>query len=207
LIALALLAGAVPLLGPADRGADRDVGWIAALAAASKIEGIVLAGLLIVTHLSRRWLGARRLRFSWRSTAAVWLRTCLPCACVVGLWLVPLGRYDLLVAAGGGWQPERAGAIVRGLWQTLLTPNWHGLSFCLLALPLLVADKRLRPAALVATLQLVFYVAVYFTAEAEPTHYIATSAARLFFHVVPTVLLLGVVWLDRRAGAIQSSAP
>jgi hypothetical protein len=73
------------------------------------------------------------------------------------------------------------------------------LSFCLLALPLLAADRRLRPAALVCAVQLAFYVAVYFTAATDPAHYIATSAARLFFHVVPTVLLLGVVWLSRRA--------
>lgn len=207
LIALALMAGSVPLLGRPDAGADHEIGWIAALAAAAKIEGVVLAGLLIGSHWLRRWLDARGRGFSWRLFAAVLLRATLPCILVVGLWLIPIWRHDLHVPSTSGWDLSRAGVILRGLWQTLLTPNWHGLSFCLLVLPLFVANRQLWPVALVSLLQLSFYVAVYFTAATDPAHYVATSAARLFFHVVPTALLLGVVWLDRHAFPAKLSPP
>jgi hypothetical protein len=55
LIALALAAAMPPLLSPADRRGAAQIGVIAAFAAASKMEGVTLAVILIAIYAARLW--------------------------------------------------------------------------------------------------------------------------------------------------------
>ena len=75
--------------------------------------------------------------------------------------------------------------------------NWHGLPFVLLALPALLAVRRTRAIAAVCCLQLAFYVYAYLAAPVDVRHWIETSAARLYFHLVPAALVLLVAAVDR----------
>jgi len=195
---LAMLMGAALLLARPDESADRDLGIAAAFAAAVKLEGLVLAALLIAAHLLRRGRAA-----GWRplELARSVLRTTWPTTIVVILWAVPVVRYDLYSAANSGaFDPSRLALVAHELWRALLTPNWHGLAFVLLLLPALAFDRRLRPIAAVCGTQLAFYVYVYLSAPVDPGHYIETSAARLFFHLVPAVLMALAIALDRASG-------
>ena len=55
--------------------------------------------------------------------------------------------------------------------------------------------------ALLCCLQLAFYVYVYMSASVDPREYVVTSAARLFFHLVPAVLILAIASADRWSAA------
>jgi hypothetical protein len=55
LIALALAAAMPPLLSPADRRGAAQIGVIAAFAAASKMEGVTLAVILMAIYAARLW--------------------------------------------------------------------------------------------------------------------------------------------------------
>lgn len=199
LIALALVAGAALLAGEPDRRADVRMGWVAAFAAAAKIEGMALAAWLVAVYLLRRWRQAGG-GFPPR-LSLVLAHTLLPTAVVAGAWAWQ-------VAAHGLFQPANAGALDLGrvavvvpeLWRSLLTVNWHGFSFSLLALPFLLAIRRTRTIAAVCCLQLAFYVYVYLSAPVDPREYVMTSAARLYFHLVPTVLVLVIATADRMTG-------
>ena len=59
LLALALTAAVPPLLRPADRVGDFQIGVIAAFAAASKMEGVPLAAFLVLVQWARHVLGDR----------------------------------------------------------------------------------------------------------------------------------------------------
>ncbi len=48
-----------------------------------------------------------------------------------------------------------------------------------------------------ACLQLGFYVYAYLAAPADARHWVMTSAARLYFHLVPAVLVLRVAAVER----------
>ena len=63
--------------------------------------------------------------------------------------------------------------------------------------------RRVRPIAAVCCLQLAFYVYVYLSAPVDPREYVVTSAARLYFHLVPAVLVCGIAAADRLAGERQ----
>lgn len=196
LIALALLAGATLLAGEPDERTDVHLGWVAAFAAAAKIEGVALAAWLIGVHLLRRWR-ARGSGFVRQLTAAL-VRTVLPSAAVAGVWASQVRANGLFQPANvGGFDLGRVGVVFPELFRSLLTVNWHGLTFCLFALPLLLALRRSRPIAAVCCLQMAFYVAVYLSAAVDPREWVATSAARLYFHLVPTVLVLVIAAADR----------
>jgi hypothetical protein len=195
-IALALVAGAALLAGEPDDRTDVHLGWVAAFAAAAKIEGVALAAWLIGVHLLRRWL-ARGGGFVRQLPAAL-VRTLLPSAAAVGVWAWQVKAYGLFQPANvGAFDLGRVGVVFPELFRSLLTVNWHGLPFCLFALPLLLTVRRSRPIAAVCCLQLAFYVAVYLSAAVDPLEWVATSAARLYFHLVPAVLVLVITAADR----------
>jgi hypothetical protein len=192
LVALALLAAAGPLLAPPSPAADHRLGIAAAVGAAAKIEGIPLAAFLIGIHLVRRARGPGA-----RPHLAAALRAGLPSLAVVALWAWPTWRFHLFQSQfAGDFRWARLAIVLPELGRALLTVNWHLFALCLLTVPLLVLLRRFRPVALAVALQLAFYVYVYLSARVDTRLYVQTGAARLFFHLVPTVLLLLVAWID-----------
>jgi len=193
LIALALLAAAGPLLAKPSAAADHRLGIAAAIGAAAKIEGIPLAAFLISIYLVRRAAA----RPGWRAFLAAALRAGLPSLVVLILWAWPIWHFHLFQAQfSSDFRWTRLAIVLPELWRALLTVNWHYLPLCLLTLPLLVLDRRFRPAALACALQGAFYLYVYLAARVDTRLYVQTSAARLCFHLVPTVLILLIAWID-----------
>jgi hypothetical protein len=190
LIALALAAAVPPLLRPADRTGDFQIGVIAAFAAASKMEGMPLAAFLVLVQWARHVLGERR------PAVGAALRAGLPVAVVVLPWLGRAVHHHLFLAINSGpFTPSRAPEILAASLEALQTPAWHGFLWAMLLPPLLLLHRRTRPFAAVATLQLLFCFYVYFTAAgADQTRvYVLSNFARLGFHLVPATLVAGLV--------------
>jgi hypothetical protein len=197
LIALALLLGAGSLLAVPSTAADHRLGLGAAVAAASKIEGIPLAAFLIAIYLVRRASG----RPGWRALLGATLRAGLPSFVMVALWAWPTWRFHLFQSQfSGDFRWSRLGIVLPELGRALLTVNWHYVPLSLLVLPLLLLNRRFRPAALACLLQGAFYLYVYLSARVDTRLYVQTSAARLCFHLVPTALILLVAWIDGTQG-------
>jgi hypothetical protein len=209
LLTLAVMTAAVFFTRRPDAAQDLEVGLLAAFAAAAKIEGMALAAWLIVVHLVRRLRGggasgraaapspvAGEGRGEGLSGAAA--RTALPATLVAGVWAWQVASHHLFQPGNtGAFDWGRVPVVFPELWRSLLTVNWHGLAFCLAALPLLLAVRRTRAIAVVVCLQLAFYVYVYLSASVDPREYVVTSAARLFFHLAPAVLVLTIAAADR----------
>jgi len=182
--ALALLAAIPALARQPDDAGDLQIGIAAAFAAASKVEGVMLAGLLVLAQLARRpvagrWLGGIRL-----------LRLAAPTVLVVLPWWIEVRRYHLFtVLATGGLTRERVQAALPALLDVLNHPVWHGFSYAMLLLPLLALRRRTRPLALVIGGQLAFYLWIYLVAAFDTRFYILTSFPRLLFHLLPAVLV------------------
>jgi hypothetical protein len=190
MIAGAFLAALPALLRPPDRAGDWQVGLAAGFAAAGKIEGAPFALLLAGTQLLRRLLAERRL--DWGSA----LRLGLPAAAVGLPWLLRAVHHRLFLGSNSGpFDLARAEVILPALAEALQDPSWHGLSLLVLLGPALLLVRRTRPVAAVATLQLLFYLYVYFTAPVETEYYVLTSFSRLVFHLVPALLVAGGVAL------------
>jgi hypothetical protein len=181
--ALALLAALPALTRPPDEPGDLQIGLIAAFAAASKVEGVMLAALLILAQLARPAAG-RRL------AAGRLLRLGAPAAAVVLPWWIEVRRHHLFtVLATGGSTGERARVALPAMLEALAAPAWHGFAFALLLLPLLALRRTTRPLAFVAGGQLLFYVWIYLVAAFDTGFYVLTSFPRLLFHLVPAVLV------------------
>jgi hypothetical protein len=188
MIAGAFLAAVPALLRPPDRAGDWQIGIAAGFAAASKIEGAPFAAILAGTQLVRRALAERRL--DWRAA----LRLGLPAAAVGVPWLLRVFRHRLFLDTNSGpFDGTQAKVIFPALVEALADPAWHGLSLLVLLGPALLLVRRTRPVAAVATLQLLFYLYVYFTAPVEPRYYVLTSFSRLVFHLVPALVVAGAV--------------
>lgn len=185
--ALAFLAAVPALLRPPDREGDVEVGIAAAFAAASKMEGMPLAAFLAGVQLLRR----RDLR------AAPWLG--LPTALVSIPWALRTFGHGLYQKYNtGAVDPARAGVIFRSLAQATFGENWHGLPLALLALPLLLLLRRTRPVAAVASLQLLFYLWIFFSADVGTEFQVISAFPRLAMHLMPAVIVAGVVALGER---------
>lgn len=209
LLALVPLA-AWPLLLSAERSEtgqrapDLALGLLAALAAAAKLEGLPLAVFLAVVYLARRGRGW------WRALPAV----VIPTALVAGIWLAHDWRYDLPSAPGTEGRAlsfRYAGTIARAAFESLQVPEWHGAGFLVLLLPALILCRPVRPAALVASLQLAFYAYVYLatkhpTAEAAE-FFVRSNLPRLAFHVWPVAVVGCGIALDRWATQKASVSP
>ena len=210
LIALAFAAALPPLLRPPDRAGDFQIGVIAAFAAASKMEGMPLAAFLVLVQWGRRAWRERRLAIGGA------LRAGLPVAAVVLPWLYRMGRHHLFQAGlnSGPFLPSRASTILAATLEVLQTPAWHGFLWTMFLPPLLLVDlwgpraRRVRPFAIVATLQILFYFYSYFTNPAEPRIFILSNLARLGFHLVPASLAMALVvwWSPQRAGVLTPTS-
>jgi hypothetical protein len=193
--ALALMAALPALLRPPDREGDVEVGIAAAFAAASKMEGMPLAAFLAAVYLLRRILANKRAERKIGLRSVLWLG--LPTALVSIPWAYrtfSLGLYQKYNT--GGFDLSRAAVVFRSLAGATVGENWHGLPAVLLALPLLLLVRRTRPAAAVATMQLLFYLWIYFSAAVDTEYQVISSFPRLAMHLLPAVIVAGVVALD-----------
>lgn len=200
-IALAVVAALPALAAGPSSAADLRVGVVAAFAAASKTEGVPLAAFLVLVRLAqlaRPATGGRPARLRWPGWASLG-RLVLPVAAVVLPWAVQVYRYDLFPEfQSGPFEPSRAPAILAGIVESLASGPWHGLAWALVLLPALLLDRRTRPLAAVAALQLLFYLWVYFTIRVDVAVFVQSNVARLTFHLVPATLAGLVVLLDPR---------
>lgn len=194
MIAGAFLAALPALLRPPDRAGDWQIGLAAGFAAASKIEGAPFALILAGTQLLRRLLAEKRL-----DLPAAW-RLGLPAAAVGLPWLLRVFHHRLFLGSNSGpFDPARAEVILPALAEALADPAWHGLSLLVLLGPALLLVRRTRAVAAVATLQLLFYLYVYFTAPVDTEYYVLTSFSRLAFHLIPALVVAGgVAWSGTR---------
>jgi len=188
--------------------ADRDdwsLGIAAAFAAAVKIEGVLLAATLVSLHGLRRWregrLGlARRDGPTYLARLARLARIALPSLAVVLPWLAIDLRYGLFQPFNSGtFEPERGPGILSALADGLAVRHWHGLSYLVLAAPLLLLARRTRLVATVVLVQLVFYLWVFFTLVGDAEQLVRLSLPRLLLPLVPAVVVAGLVLLPGRS--------
>jgi hypothetical protein len=225
LLGLAVAAALPPLLSPADLRGAAQIGVIAAFAASSKVEGVPLAVSLVGVY-AVRLLAARRAAgrpgepgampgkgrwraiaaIDWRAIAAIDWRAItalvLPLAAAAVPWLAGVLRYHLFQAYNSGplrldRLPEVLGAVVAMLGER----PWHGFAYGLALLPLLALDRRLRPAAAVIGIQLLFYLYVYLSVRIDAVMLVQASFQRLVLHLLPAVLTGAAIALERRSTA------
>ncbi|HEV8581201.1 MAG TPA: hypothetical protein VGX68_19215 [Thermoanaerobaculia bacterium] len=189
MMALALAAVLPPLLRPPDRAGDWQIGIAAAFAAAAKEEGVPLAAILVSVQLGRRVWAERRL------APAAAARTALPAAAVILPWLGRTVHHHLFQPFNSGpFRLARAGEILAAVMEAMSTRAWHGFAAAALLPPLLLLLRRTRAFAAVATLQLLFYVYVYFTIRLDDLRFfILANFARLAFHLVPASLVAALL--------------
>jgi hypothetical protein len=198
MLALALAAAVPPLLRPPDRTGDFQIATAAAFAAASKIEGVPLAGLLVLVQLARR-LGARR-RPNVADIAAA-ARMGVPVTVVVLPWLARMRYHHLALAIDSGpFLLSRAPEIFAAAGVAVLTPAWHGFIVAAFLPPLLLLARRTRAFAAAATLQLLFYFYTYFTGGVNDVRFfVLSNFSRLTFQLVPASLVAALVALTSPA--------
>lgn len=190
MIALGLVAGAAALgREDPDPRADLELGTAAAFAAASKIEGVVLAGFLVGLGLSQAIVRGQLSR-------AKLLRQLLPPVAVIGPWVALNLHHGLFQGTNtGSFDPSRLGAIWEALAASLAVPAWHGFPYLLALLPVLLVFRRSRWLAVLALLQLGLYLYVYVTTPVDPVFYVRSSFPRLLLHLVPAAILGAVAVL------------
>ena len=190
--ALALVAAMPALLRPPDPAGDLEVGIAAAFAAASKLEGMPLAASLAGVQFLRRIAAERRID----------LQAALPLgmftAAVSVPWALRTFHHGLYQNFNTGTLDlDRAPVVFRALINTLAGENWHGLNTIMLALPLLLLLRRTRAIAAVVSLQTFFYFWIYFSATMDIEFLVVSSFPRLALHLVPAVLLAGIIALGK----------
>ncbi len=197
LLALGLVMALPALLAAGGPGDDLRVGLAAALVAASKIEGVPLAMLLIA---ARWWAGrhgpaaADRAAGGTSSLAARLARLTVPPLAVILPWLWTASRHRLFQQANtGSLDLDRLPVVLGAVGEALATPEWYGFSWLLLLLPLTLVWRHTRVAGIVLAIQAAFYLFVYLSAGAEPRFYVLSSFPRLLFHLLPALLLL--LWM------------
>ena len=210
IVAIALTASLPALVRPVSARGELQIGLMAALAAATKLEGLPLAALLIGAGGWRR-LRSRQARAGESSPAeeagsmgGAAVRLLLPSAIAVLPWLVQGLRHDLFRdPQSGAFEIDRAPAIAVSVWEAMLRPEWHFASLVLLLLPLLFVRRDTRLAGAVIALQLAGYLLRYFTASFDFQFSVLSSFPRLIFHVLPAVVVglaaVAAAWRARKS--------
>lgn len=187
LIALVLVVGAGALLvTPPEAAADSSLAVAAAVGAAAKVEGVVLAAILLGLDLVRRLTIRPRLQ-----EVRAWLLTLCPSVFVVLLWIGQNTRAQLwprsLSAAPSAahvhaWLGTLAGQFLGG------GSTFH-LPLLLLLIPLLFCRSRTRFLGTALALQLAFYEAIYVVSPGSPEVYVRTTFERLAVQLMPAVVI------------------
>lgn len=186
LMALALIAAVAPLAAaPEDHFADREIGLLAAFAAASKVEGLVLGLLLIAARL----MGTRRLG-SVVAGAGLLVVVALSHHLRVGLEHLAPGFRRL------DWNLDRLLELPGAVWRWYPSSAWFGLDLLVLFAPLMLLWSRARPVILVVLGLLLADVAAWVLAPFELDYFVASTLPRLLFQVMPVLLVVAVAGLD-----------
>jgi len=186
--ALALAAAAPALLDRRDAG-DAEIGLCAALAAASKIEGMALAACLVAVQLGRRALRRERPR------APQLVALVLPPLLVIAHWAVLVRAHHLFQQGNvGSTTVAHLAAAGPALLQAMRQPAWNGLPFLLpLALVVALAARRTRALGCVVALQLAFDLWTYAATPLDPAQLALTTFARLLLQVLPATFAAAAV--------------
>lgn len=212
LVALVLLASLPPLARPPDRSGDLQLGLCAAVAAASKGEGIPLAALLVAVQLARRlallWRGRAGDvgRTRWREALAGAAALVLPPASVVLPWAWRVARHGLFQEFNRGELVlARAPIVAAALADAVPVRAWGGLTLLLLLVPVLVLrGGPLRAFAGVVALQLLAYGWQYMTAPVDTRFLVLATFSRLALHLLPSVMVASaLLWLGGPAPAAR----
>jgi|HubBroStandDraft_3_1064219.scaffolds.fasta_scaffold06828_3 hypothetical protein len=197
MIALALAAAAAPLAAEPSPERDLQIGALAALAAAGKVEGLPLAAFLVGAALLPPRGGVRA---AWAPRRLA--RLALPTLMVALPWILEVRRHHLFQQFNSGpFEAARAPRLAEALLAALRDPGWHGFGWALLLVPLLWLDRRVQPLGAVIAAQLGFYLYVYFTVRIDATALVLASFPRLLLHLIPATLLGAVVAAERAARA------
>lgn len=207
---LLLLASPTWTKGQSDDLSDRllPIGVWAALAVATKIEGVPLAvfalsvasGLVLAKRNEAGRRGSLESRLFTILTA--WRLWALPL--VVGAWwLGNVYRHDLFQSSNFGVpNVERVRSTLDALPQALSLSSWSGLAWLIVAVPVLLLARPpasvggLRILVLLPALQLGFYLFTYFGGEQNTTFWVLSSFPRLVFHLMPVTLVAVMIALS-----------
>jgi hypothetical protein len=201
-MALAPLLAWPALRGEPSARSDARLGLAAAFAAASKMEGVPLALLLVGVGLARRWWLARRL--DWRTVA----RGAAAPAMVILVWWWQCKTHHLFQAFNtGALDLGRIAVVGPALVEVLRSSAWHGGQLVLLALPLLLAVRGARAVALVAAGQLAFYLYIYLSAPIDPVFSVRSTFPRFILHVAPALWVAAIAVSERLVRRHESCDP
>ncbi|HEV8238125.1 MAG TPA: hypothetical protein VGS57_02010 [Thermoanaerobaculia bacterium] len=203
-LALALAASLPALLAPLSTAADVQIGLCAALAGASKQEGLVMAVGLVAVQLSRWFWHGRRPRPAGSAALLV------PPMLIVGYSWWRIAQHHLLQSYDKGLPiPSRLVATLRIVAEQLLAPEWHGFALLLLVLPLLLLVPRLRPFVAVALLHLAGYLASCAGQDTDTRLLVVTTFTRIVLQIFPATIAAMAVALfadGMRTAAAASGA-
>ena len=183
LIALAMLA-ALPFPSGGDKRLDDwRIAACASFAAAAKLEGVVLGGILVsaraIWYLSKRpvdWPAILRTSLLPLIVVAHWSAQCL----ILGLASGHTFSFDRLDLG-------QAPVVGVALWQALGSERTYGLCYLVLLFPALLWARRARLAGVLILAQLAVYVAFYFFVP-DPARYAFASFPRLVLHLLPAII-------------------
>jgi hypothetical protein len=193
LLVLALVGAMPALLASPSNAADLQLGLCAALAVASKQEGVVMAAALVAVQLVRH--RRTRLPIGWLSGAAL---VALP-ASIFAYHAARVAQHHLLQPYDKAVpSAARIGAVLLAMGNSLVSPVWSGLALLLLVLPFLVLARPLRPFVAVASLQLFAYVVVCAgqPSDEQASFLVLTTFTRIVLQLLPaTLAAAAVAWL------------
>ncbi|QQR73737.1 MAG: hypothetical protein IPJ17_20070 [Holophagales bacterium] len=191
-----LIAAPALLASAPDRSNDLRLGAGAALAAAAKVEGVVVAALLVVVYL------AGDVRRPWNDRLRGWSLAAVPAAFSTLAWLLLNHHFALRgMTTFGAPELARGPAILRTSLFVASLGSWQGMPLVLLGLPWILLSRRSRRLGWVLVAQLAFYALVYFAAKTDPTYYILSTLPRLLVNLIPLALIGLVAFLSERLEA------
>lgn len=173
-----------------------DVGVVAAIGAALKVEGVALSAILLALF---SWLHRRIVLRSPRMLSYL----VVPTLVVVVPWQLRIAQHGLSQIIGVSLpKPERLPALWAGTVSVFGTPEWHGLVWLVLALPVLLLVAKTRLLGAVISFMLCFYCFAYVSSPPQDTQYwVVTSLPRLLLHIMPTLLVGLFLLLDKEGSA------
>ncbi len=198
------LAGALPaLVAEPSQARDLQVGFLAALAAGSKLEGAPLAAFLLLVYLVRA-----RSPGPGRALPAMLMRTIAPVLFGVVPWVISMFRQGLFTSTGIGFEFSRVTLGLQALSEALLAPGWHQMALILLVLPFVVLHRVTRALGVLGALQVLFHLVVVVFLPVDTRQYLLASLPLLAFQLMPACLVgLGLILAPWQQHGLPSTGP